>query len=207
MTLCFVWASSQIISIATVCLCASTVHSALYSAAFVTSGGCLQQHGPCSAGDSKLTIGITAARMKYTGVMERPFFTVSLRTQRGQLIEPAHNTLPALWDAKNNVLKAGDVLALSTPVRSLPDGERRVLAWHPSACMTGQSSCYFQLRNICCMLAGIGWAGGLFGSSTACFRQPGLVVQERCCAQAKAACCGAHSRQAVCGLTHSSLHC
>ena len=86
-------------------------------------GACHQRHAPCSAGDSKLTIGITAARMKYTGVMERPFFTVSLRTQRGQLIEPAHNTLPALWDAKNNVLKAGDVLALSTPVRSLPDGE------------------------------------------------------------------------------------
>ena len=92
---------------------------------FCDWGPCHHHHAPppVSAGDSKLTIGITAARMKYTGVMERPFFTVSLRTQRGQLIEPAHNTLPALWDAKNNVLKAGDVLALSTPVRSLPDGE------------------------------------------------------------------------------------
>ena len=110
-------------SIATVCSCTSTVHSSLCSAGCVTSGGCHQHHAPCSAGDSKLTIGITAARMKYAGIMERPFFTVSLRTQRGQLIEPAHNTLPALWDAKNNVLKAGDVLALSTPVRSLPDGE------------------------------------------------------------------------------------
>ena len=139
--------SQLLVSTAIVCLC-STVRSSRFSAAFMTSGGCHQQHAPCSVGDSKLTIGITAARMKYTGVMERPFFTVSLRTQRGQLIEPAHNTLPALWDAKNNVLKAGDVLALSTPVRSLPDGERRVLAWHLSAWRAGQSSCYSQLRYI-----------------------------------------------------------
>ena len=133
-------------STATVSRCTCTVYSSLCSAALVTGGACHQQHAPCSAGDSKLTIGITAARMKYTGVMERPFFTVSLRTQRGQLIEPAHNTLPALWDAKNNVLKAGDVLALSTPVRSLPDGEGRVLAWHRSAWMAGVSSRYHQLN-------------------------------------------------------------
>ncbi len=131
--------SQMLVSTGTVCSCASTVPSSLCSAGCVTSGGCRHQHAPCPAGDSKLTIGITAARMKYTGIMERPFFTVSLRTQRGQLIEPAHNTLPALWDGKNNVLKAGDVLALSTPVRSLPDGECRVLAWHQAAWTTGLS--------------------------------------------------------------------
>ncbi len=58
--------------------------------------------------------------MDYKGIMEKPFFTLSVRARGGTMLEQSQDTPPGVFS--RGVMTADQALVLSTPISELPQG-------------------------------------------------------------------------------------
>lgn len=63
--------------------------------------------------------------MDYRGIMEKPFFTLSIRARGGKQLEMSQDTPPGIF--ANGVMHSDHTLVLSTPIETIPQGELQVL--------------------------------------------------------------------------------
>ena len=59
--------------------------------------------------------------MDYKGIMEKPFFTLSVRTRGGSLLEQSQDTPPGVFS--NGVMTSDQTLVLTTPISEFPQGQ------------------------------------------------------------------------------------
>lgn len=74
----------------------------------------------CRAGNARLALKVHKCRMQYRGIMEKPFFTLSVRGRGGSLLEPNQDTSPGIY--ANGVVSADHTLVLTTPIAQIPQG-------------------------------------------------------------------------------------
>lgn len=71
-------------------------------------------------GNAHLSLTIRKAKMDYKGIMEKPFFTLSVRTRGGSLLEQSQDTPPGVFS--NGVMMSDQTLVLTTPISEFPQG-------------------------------------------------------------------------------------
>ena len=59
--------------------------------------------------------------MDYRGIMEKPFFTLSIRARGGKQLELSQDTPPGIF--ANGVMHSDHTLMLSTPIEKIPQGK------------------------------------------------------------------------------------
>jgi hypothetical protein len=72
------------------------------------------------AGSARLGLTIRKVKMDYKGIMEKPFFTLSVRARGGTMLEQSQDTPPGIFS--RGVMIADQALVLSTPISELPQG-------------------------------------------------------------------------------------
>jgi len=72
------------------------------------------------AGSARLGLTIRKVKMDYKGIMEKPFFTLSVRARGGTMLEQSQDTPPGVFS--RGVMIADQALVLSTPISELPQG-------------------------------------------------------------------------------------
>ncbi|KAL0054820.1 hypothetical protein WJX82_002841 [Trebouxia sp. C0006] len=73
-----------------------------------------------ATGSARLGLTIRKVKMDYKGIMEKPFFTLSVRARGGTMLEQSQDTPPGIFS--RGVMIADQALVLSTPISELPQG-------------------------------------------------------------------------------------
>lgn len=73
-----------------------------------------------ATGSARLGLTIRKVKMDYKGIMEKPFFTLSVRARGGTMLEQSQDTPPGVFS--RGVMISDQALVLSTPISELPQG-------------------------------------------------------------------------------------
>lgn len=73
-----------------------------------------------SIGNARLSLTVRKAKMDYKGIMEKPFFTLSVRARGGTLLEQSQDTPPGAFS--RGIMISDQTLVLVTPISELPQG-------------------------------------------------------------------------------------
>ena len=94
------------------------------------------------AGVGRLQVGVKSVRLPYKKALERPFFTASLVTEVGALLE-SHDSLPGTYDRGSQMVHLDVAVDLTTVVNDVPESApRKVLILAQS----GQEPCAVSIR-------------------------------------------------------------
>ena len=86
------------------------------------------RYKPCEClipGNARLSLNVRKVKMDYKGIMEKPFFTLSVRARGGTLLEQSQDTPPGAFS--RGVMISDQTLVLSTPISELPQGVHSLL--------------------------------------------------------------------------------
>ena len=70
----------------------------------------------------RLLVVLEKCLIAYRKMLDRPFFSLTLRTASGQPLELVHNTPPGYYNQEAGAISANHVVRLRTPVAHIPPG-------------------------------------------------------------------------------------